>query len=66
MRVRQRVRVNLKTHRTIEGVIVSKRGKYLQLADCLVENEHGKLMRAAGVVFIAKCDVEFIQIGWVQ
>jgi hypothetical protein len=64
MKVRERVRLHLKTKRTIDGVLLSKRGGVYALGDARVEDEHGKLNAAAGVLFIDRCDVEFAQTGW--
>jgi hypothetical protein len=64
MKVRERVRLHLKTKRTLEGVLLSKRRGVYELGDCRVEDEHGKLQKAAGVVFVDRVDVEFAQGGW--
>lgn len=64
MRVRDRVRLHLKTKRTLEGVLLSKRRGVYELADVRVEDEHGKLHKAAGTVFVDRSDVEFAQTGW--
>jgi len=64
MKVRERVRLHLKTKRTIDGVLVSKRGGVYALRDAFVESEDGKLIPAPGSVFVDRCDVEFVQQGW--
>lgn len=64
MKLRERVRLHLKTKRTIEGVLLSKRRRVFTLGDARVEDEHGKLQPAAGMVFVDRADVEFAQTGW--
>ena len=64
MKVRERVRLHLKTKRTIDGVLLSKRGGVYTLGDARVEDEHGKLQPAAGTLHVDRADVEFAQTGW--
>lgn len=64
MKVRERVRLHLKTKRTIEGVLLSKRRGVLTLGDCRVEDEHNAMQAATGMLFIQRSDVEFVQTGW--
>ncbi len=64
MKVRERVRLHLKTKRTIDGVLLSKRGGVYTLGDARVEDEHGKLQPAAGTLHVDRAGVEFAQTGW--
>ena len=64
MKVRERVRLHLKTKRTIDGVLLSKRRGVYTLGDARVEDEHGKLQPASGVIHVDRIDVEFAQTGW--
>jgi hypothetical protein len=64
MKVRERVRLHLKTKRTIDGVLLSKRRGVYALRDAFVENEDGKLVTAPGTLYVDRCDVEFVQQGW--
>lgn len=64
MKVCERVRLHLKTKRTIDGVLLSKRRGVYTLSDAFVENEDGKLMPAQGKLYIDRIDVEFAQQGW--
>lgn len=64
MKLRERVRLHLKTKRTIDGVLLSKRRGVYTLGDARVEDEHGKLQLAAGTVFVDRAGVEFAQTGW--
>ena len=64
MKVRERVRLHLKTKRTIDGVLLSKRRGVYALGDARVEDDHGKLQSAAGTVFVDRCEVAFAQTGW--
>jgi hypothetical protein len=64
MRKNDRVRLHLKSHRTIDGVLLRRRRGMFELGDARVEDEHGKLQPASGRVFVPACDVEFAQVGW--
>lgn len=64
MKLRERVRLHLKTKRTIDGVLLSKRRGVYTLGDARVEDEHGKLQSAAGTVYVDRSGVEFAQTGW--
>lgn len=64
MKLCERVRLHLKTKRTIDGVLLSKRRGVYTLGDARVEDEHGKLQPAAGTVSVDRANVEFAQTGW--
>lgn len=69
MKLRSRARLHLKSNRrTIEGVVLKKPRRmvrdYFVLADVLVEDEHGKLVKAGGNVFVQAVEVEYAQQGW--
>jgi hypothetical protein len=64
MKARSRVRLHLKTKRTLEGVLLSKRRGVYSLGDCRVEDEHNKMQPARGTVYVDRTDVEFAQTGW--
>ena len=64
MKLRDRVRLHLKSKRTIDGVLLSKRRGVYSLGDARVEDESGSLKPAAGVLYVDRCDVEFSQTGY--
>jgi hypothetical protein len=59
---RQRVSVHLDTGRTIEGVLVDRRGAYLALRSASAELEDGKLHPVDGVTMIPRARIEFVQV----
>lgn len=62
MRKRNRIRLHLDTGRTIDGVLLNRRGGVFQLADVRLEID-GKLQPVDGNVFVPKHRVEFAQAG---
>jgi hypothetical protein len=58
---RQRISVHLDTGRTIEGVLVDRRGPYLALRHADVEVD-GKLRPADGVAMVPADRIEFVQV----
>ncbi len=62
MKLRARIRLHLDTGRTLEGVLISKRGESITLADVRVEID-GALQPVDGDVYIPKHRVEFAQRG---
>jgi hypothetical protein len=66
MKRNERVRLHLTTKRTIDGVLLSNRRGVITLGDALVEDENGKMQRAAGLVLVDRARVEFAQTGWVS
>jgi hypothetical protein len=62
MRKRTRIRLHLDTGRTIDGVLLRKRGRVFELADVRLEI-NGKLQPVDGTVFVPKDRVEFAQAG---
>lgn len=58
--VRQRLRVHLDTGRSIEGVLMTRRGPYVRLDSAQVEVS-GKLVDS-GSVMIPLDRVEFVQV----
>lgn len=58
--VRQRLRVHLDTGRSIEGVLMTRRGPYVRLDSAQVEVS-GKLVDS-GSVMIPLARVEFVQV----
>lgn len=53
--------MHLDTGRTIEGVLVDRRGAYLALRSALAEVD-GKLHPADGVVMVPRDRIEFVQV----
>lgn len=66
MKVRGRVRLHLKTKRTIDGVLLSKRRGVFVLGDARVEGDDHQMRAASGRLFVDRCDVEFVQVGWLD
>jgi hypothetical protein len=58
---RQKVSIHLDTNRTIEGVLVNRRGKYLALRQAHAE-VNGTLTPADGVVLVPRARIEFVQV----
>lgn len=58
---RQQVSIHLDTGRTIEGVLVSRRGKFIALRQAQAEHD-GALKPADGVVLIPRARIEFVQV----
>jgi hypothetical protein len=58
---RQRVSVTLDTGRTIDGVLVDRRGEFLALRSAQVEVD-GKPAPADGVVMVPRARIEFVQV----
>lgn len=58
--VRQRLRIHLDTGRSIEGVLMTRRGPYVRLDAAQVEVS-GKLVES-GSVMIPLARVEFVQV----
>ena len=58
---RQRISVHLDTGRTIEGVLMDRRGPFLALRAAEAEVD-GKLRAADGIVMIPAVRVEFVQV----
>ncbi len=58
--VRQRLRVHLDTGRSVEGVLMTRRGPYVRLDSAQVE-VGGKLVES-GSVMIPLARVEFVQV----
>lgn len=65
MKKRRRIRLHLDTGRSIDGVLISRRGDVLELADVRLELD-GKLQPVDGSVFVPKYRVEFAQAGGVS
>lgn len=55
------VSVHLTTGRTVDGVLVSTRGDYLELRKAGIEVD-GKMVPADGVLLLPKKRVEFVQV----
>lgn len=49
------------TGRTVEGVLVDRRGEFIALRSVAVEVE-GKLAPADGVVMVPRARIEFVQV----
>lgn len=62
MRKRTRIRLHLDTGRSIDGVLLSRRGEVYELADVRVEID-GRLQGIDERVFVPKVRVEFAQGG---
>lgn len=62
VKIRARIRLHLVTGRSIDGVLMSKRGAVYELADTRIETD-GKLQPVDGRVFVPKDRVEFAQGG---
>lgn len=64
MRTRTRIRLHLDTGRSIDGVLLARRGDVYELADARIEVD-GKLVNVDERVFVPKRRVEFAQAGGV-
>lgn len=62
VKIRSRIRLHLTTGRSIEGVLLARRGGVLELGDARIEID-GKLVRVDERVFVPKERVEFAQAG---
>lgn len=62
MRTRQRIRLHLDTGRSIDGILLAKRGDMYELGDVRLELD-GKLQPIDERVFVPKHRVEFAQRG---
>lgn len=62
MRIRKRIRLHLDTGRTIDGVLLTKRGETIELGDARIEID-GKLQPVDDRVYIPKARIEFAQAG---
>lgn len=60
-KTKQHVSVHLTTGRTVEGVLISTRGDYLELRNAGIEVD-GKIVPADGVLLLPKKRVEFVQV----
>lgn len=58
---RHRVSVHLDTGRTIEGVLVDRRGAHIALREASAEVA-GELTPADGIVMIPRARIEFVQV----
>jgi hypothetical protein len=59
--VRQRLRIHLDTGRSIEGVLLSRRGPWLKLAESRVESK-GELVDSPEPVVVPLARIEFVQV----
>ena len=62
MKIRKRIRLHLDTGRTIDGVLIAKRGDVLELGDARIEID-GKLQPIDERIYVPKHRVEFAQRG---
>lgn len=62
MKIRERIRLHLDSGRSIDGVLLGKRGSIYTLADARIEID-GSFQQVAGAVYVPKDRVEFAQRG---